>query len=85
MVLRLRNNALALAKVQLAMVALVKAEPPEHPPQLMAARMRTRPEIAGIVPRARAERKFGCTLDDGRQPRMPSGSRRSETTKTIAS
>jgi hypothetical protein len=30
MVLRLRNNALALAKVQLAMVALVKAERPEH-------------------------------------------------------
>ncbi len=31
MVLRLRNNALALAKVQLAMVALVKVERSEHP------------------------------------------------------
>jgi hypothetical protein len=32
MVLRLRINALALAKVQLAMVALVRVEPPEHIP-----------------------------------------------------
>ncbi len=32
MVLRLRINALALAKVQLAIIALVKAEPPEPIP-----------------------------------------------------
>ena len=40
MVLRLRINALALAKVQLAMVALMKASPRNVSPQPSNARMR---------------------------------------------
>ena len=88
MVLRLRANALALAKVQLAMVALLRSEPPEPAADSPAAPDHAsvqRPEeiirlaVRGMMPRNRLARKQITKLKIYAGPEHPHTAQRPET------